>query len=320
MERLICLAALVIGYGFGLAQIAHIYSKAKNVNIREKGSGNAGTTNMFRVMGIKAGVITLIGDCGKCVAAVFFTRFIFLTWLKFDIDPMALLLYTGLGCALGHDFPFYFHFKGGKGMATTAALFCCIGCWQDIVIGVIVFFGLVAVTRFVSLGSMSTVTVFTVFFIIFAQNGIILISPLWKADCYVIIIILALLLIFQHRKNISRLLKGCETKFYFRSSRQIKLDEAQHAEEQAEAKIEKLQNKAETKSEKLQNKAETKTEKLQSKAEAKSEKLQSKTEVKSEKVQDKKEKKLKKVQSRIDKKLEKTQEKKEKAQTRINDK
>ena len=166
-ERIICLVSLIIGYGFGLLQIAQIYSKSKNVNIREKGSGNAGTTNMFRVMGIKAGIITLLGDCAKCVAAVLLTKLIFIVWLKYDIDTTALALYAGVGCILGHDFPFYFHFKGGKGMASTAALVCCLGNWQMILIGVAVFFGIVIATKYVSLGSMITVCTEFVLFILF---------------------------------------------------------------------------------------------------------------------------------------------------------
>lgn len=264
-ERLICLAALVIGYGFGLLQIAQIYSKSKNVNIREKGSGNAGTTNMFRVMGIKAGIITLIGDCAKGVAAVLLTRLLFITICGFAIDPTALALYAGFGCILGHDFPFYFRFKGGKGMATTAALVCCLGSWQMIVLGLIVFFGIVAITRFVSLGSMVTVTAACIEFIIFTQVGWISVDPAWLPDCYILFILLTLLLIYQHRKNIGRLLSGTETKFFFRSSGQIQKDEAAHREKITNAKVEHVQQKAEKKVDRLQSRTERRIEQAQEK-------------------------------------------------------
>ena len=287
-ERLICLACLVIGYGFGLLQIAHIYSKAKNVNIREKGSGNAGTTNMFRVMGIKAGIITLFGDCAKLVAAVILTKLIFLTGLKFQIDPTALALYTGLGCVLGHDFPFYFHFKGGKGMATTAALVCCFGNWQMILIGIAIFFGIVFATKYVSLGSMSTIVAECIMFIIFTQAGWFKVDKAWLPDCYILFILITVLLVFQHRKNIRRLLEHRETKFYFRTSKQIQEDEEKHRETQVNAKLDKVQNKAEKKVDKLQTKAEKKIARAQTKAElaqTKAEHVQNKAEYKERKVQ-----------------------------------
>ena len=288
-ERIICLVSLLLGYGFGLLQIAHIYSMSKNVNIREKGSGNAGTTNMFRVMGIKAGIITLLGDCAKCVAAVILTKLIFIYGLKYNIDPTALALYTGFGCILGHDFPFYFHFKGGKGMATTAALICCFGNWKMIIPGIVIFFGIVLVTQYVSLGSMVTVTAEALLFIIYTQVGWFLLSREWMADSYIIFILIAALLIFQHRKNIRRLLNHCETKFYFRTAKQIKEDEAYHRETQVNARLEQVQNKAEKKVDRLQNKADKKVakaynkiEQVHNKAGYKEKKVQLKAELKGE--------------------------------------
>lgn len=290
-ERLICLASLAIGYGFGLLQIAQIYSKSKNVNIREKGSGNAGTTNMFRVMGIKAGIITLLGDCAKCVAAVLLTKLIFLVWLKYDIDSTALALYTGFGCVLGHDFPFYFRFKGGKGMATTAALICCLGNWQMIIIGVVIFFGIVLATQYVSLGSMVTICSEAVMFIVFTLVGWFPLQKAWRPDSYILMIALAALLVFQHRKNIKRLLAHNEKKFYFRTASQIEADEAGHREEQVNARLEQVQNRAEKKVDKLQSKvdkkvahAQNKMELVQNKADYKERKVQLKAEFKDEKT------------------------------------
>ena len=299
-ERLICLAALVIGYCFGLLQVAHIYSRSKNINIRKKGSGNPGTTNMFRVMGIKAGIITLIGDCAKCVAAVFFTRLIFITILNFDIPLCPLTLYTGIGCVLGHDFPFFFKFKGGKGMATTAALLCCVGNWQMVVCGLAAFFGVVIITRYVSLGSMVTVSLEAVLFIIFTQVGLLKVEQNWLPDCYVLMVALAVLLIFQHRKNIKRLVNHEETKFYFRTSEQIKEDEMNHRETQVNAKVEKVQMKADKKVDKLQARADKRVDKLQSRVEKKVESVQTRV----EHVQNKAEYKETKVQMKADLKQE----------------
>ena len=102
MERIIC---LIIGYAFGLFQTSYIYGKARGIDIRTKGSGNAGTTNALRTLGRKAGLITLAGDILKCLAAVL------VTWLIFHRthpDIMKLLgIYTSAGVILGHDYPFY---------------------------------------------------------------------------------------------------------------------------------------------------------------------------------------------------------------------
>lgn len=303
IERLICLACLIIGYGFGLLQIAHIYSKSKNINIREKGSGNAGTTNMFRVMGIKAGIITLFGDCAKLVIAVLITKLIFVTWLKFDIDGAAILLYTGLGCVLGHDFPFYFHFKGGKGMATTAALICSLGSWQMILIGAIVFFGVVILTRYVSLGSMLTVCMAAIELILFTELGWIRIDPSWRPDCYAIMILLAALLVFQHRKNIRRLLNHQENQFYFRTAKQIEEDEASHRDKQLEARVEQVQKRADKKMDKIQARTERQVERTENridKLQEKAGKKAQKSETRADRVQARTERRVERAENKAD--------------------
>ena len=119
MERLIC---LLIGYAFGLIQTGYIYGKINNIDIRTLGSGNAGTTNALRTLGWKAGVITFIGDCLKCVVAVLLVRFVYKGAGNTDL----LAIYTGLGAVLGHNFPFYLKFKGGKGIASTAGLILAV--------------------------------------------------------------------------------------------------------------------------------------------------------------------------------------------------
>ena len=108
MERLIC---VVIGYLFGLFQTGYFYGKLKHIDIRQHGSGNAGTTNALRTLGWTAGAITFLGDCLKCVAAVAVVY-----WLYGSThDNISLLaMYAGMGAVLGHNFPFYLKFKGGK--------------------------------------------------------------------------------------------------------------------------------------------------------------------------------------------------------------
>ena len=117
MVRIIC---IVIGYIFGLFQTGYLYGKLHNVDIRTMGSGNAGTTNAMRTMGFKAGAITFLGDAFKCIFAVALVKIIFKD-SHADILPL-LAMYAGTGAVLGHNFPFYLNFRGGKGIAVTAGL------------------------------------------------------------------------------------------------------------------------------------------------------------------------------------------------------
>ena len=109
MERLICLG---IGYVFGLFQTGYIYGRMHGMDIRKHGSGNAGSTNALRTMGVKAGAITLLGDCFKCVIAVLVVRGIFASRCP-EILPL-LSMYAGFGAVLGHNYRLYLGFKGGK--------------------------------------------------------------------------------------------------------------------------------------------------------------------------------------------------------------
>ena len=115
MIRLVC---LLIGYVFGLFQTAYIIGKAHGIDIRNYGSGNSGTTNMMRTMGTKAGLLTFAGDCLKCMFAVALVRALFSAKYP-DIMPL-LVFYTAAGVILGHNYPFYLNFRGGKGIAATA--------------------------------------------------------------------------------------------------------------------------------------------------------------------------------------------------------
>ena len=115
MERLICLA---VGYVCGLLQTGYLVGKMNHIDIRKQGSGNAGTTNALRVIGWKAGIMTFFGDVFKCVAAVVI---VCLLYRGSDCLPL-LAMYAGTGVTLGHNFPFYMGFKGGKGIAVMAGL------------------------------------------------------------------------------------------------------------------------------------------------------------------------------------------------------
>ena len=134
MIRVVC---LLIGYVFGLFQTAFFLGKAKGIDIRQHGSGNSGTTNTLRVLGTKAGLIVFLGDCLKAIIAVCLVRFLFSETYP-DLEYL-LCLYTGAGVILGHNYPFYMNFKGGKGIAATAGMVIAFHPYFTIV-GVIVFF------------------------------------------------------------------------------------------------------------------------------------------------------------------------------------
>ena len=130
------------------------------MDIRKHGSGNAGSTNALRTMGVKAGAITLLGDCFKCVIAVLVVRGIFASRCP-EILPL-LSLYAGFGAVLGHNYPFYLGFKGGKGIAATAGMILATDLRMAAVC-LVVFVVIVAVTRYVSLGSLVVTVLFLAF-------------------------------------------------------------------------------------------------------------------------------------------------------------
>ena len=120
----------------GLFQTSYIYGKAHGIDIRDYGSGNAGTTNALRTLGRKAGAITFLGDCFKCVVAVLIVWLIF---GKTQGENFKLLgLYAAAGTILGHNFPFYLKFRGGKGIAATAGLLFSFD-WRLMLVALAVF-------------------------------------------------------------------------------------------------------------------------------------------------------------------------------------
>lgn len=208
MERIIC---IVIGYVFGLFQTAFIYGKLHGIDIREHGSGNAGTTNTLRVLGTKAGLIVLAGDIIKCILAIVLCSVLF---DKTHPDEIYLLkLYAAAGAILGHNFPFYLQFKGGKGIAATAGLILAFHPYF-IIMGVIVFFGIFFTTHYVSLGSLLVYAGLMIQMVISGQMGLFGASQQTLNEMYVITALLMALAYYKHRENIKRLLKGEERKTY----------------------------------------------------------------------------------------------------------
>ena len=207
MERIIC---LIVGYCFGLIQTSYLFGKARGFDIRKKGSGNAGTTNAIRTMGWKTGLITLLADVLKCIAAVLIMRYVYRD------SGIALLLgmYTAAGVILGHNFPFYLKFKGGKGIAASVGMMLVFGDWRLIIAGIICFFVPFLITHYVSLGSLVLYAGFFVGMIISGQAGNYNMAQDSLTEMYIVTAALTALAYWQHRANIKRLAAGKENKLF----------------------------------------------------------------------------------------------------------
>lgn len=209
MIRLLCLA---IGYVFGLFQTAYFYGKSKGIDIREHGSGNAGTTNALRVLGRKAGLIVFAGDCIKCILAVVLIRILF--GETYGDSIYLLCIYTATGAILGHNFPFYMGFKGGKGIAATAGFVLSFHP-TFIPVGIILFFGTFFLTHYVSLGSLLVYIGFMTQLIISGRCGLFgAMSQEELIEMYCVGLFLTIMAFWKHRANIVRLLHGEERKTY----------------------------------------------------------------------------------------------------------
>lgn len=203
------IAVLAIGYLLGNFQTGYIYGKAHNIDIREHGSGNSGTTNTLRTLGKKAGAITFIGDLAKAIIAVLIARFAFAgLW---DGDIKVLEMYAGFGAVLGHNFPVFLKFKGGKGIACTSGVILVV-CPYAAPICLVLFVGAVAITRYVSLGSILVVSAFIIQTVIFNHFGILGIDSAWILEFNIVAACFTAMGIWRHRANIVRLVRGTENK------------------------------------------------------------------------------------------------------------
>lgn len=211
MIRVIC---LIIGYCFGLFQTAFIYGKLNGIDIRNYGSGNSGTTNAMRTLGKKAGIITYFGDAFK---SIFCTLTIHLLFGKtYASMEFLLIIYGGLGVILGHNFPCYMGFKGGKGIAATSGFIASLLPYNPwiVIIGAIAFFGPTFLTRYVSFGSLFFSVVVLIEMIAFGQAGTFNVAQNYLIEAYIITFLISLLAFVRHRANIVRLLNGTERKIF----------------------------------------------------------------------------------------------------------
>lgn len=203
--------SILIGYAFGLFQTAYIYGKVHGIDIRSVGSGNAGTTNTLRTFGKKAGLIVFAGDCLKAFFAVVVVWLLFHN--RYPEIQWTLRMYAGFGAILGHNYPCYMKFRGGKGVACVAGLALAYS-WQMFLVGLVLFILAVTITHYVSLGSL--LVGLTLFFgtIIAGQTGYFVMTSRHLVELYILTAVVTGQIFFSHRSNISRLIHGTERKTY----------------------------------------------------------------------------------------------------------
>ena len=194
--------SIVIAYFLGNISPATLLARAVGKDIKKEGSGNAGTTNALRVLGKKAALITLIVDIGKGVLAV---------KIGFAIAGPFAAMYCALAAFIGHIWPVMFKFKGGKGVAVAFGAILGVN-WQLALLALLVVVVVVALTRMVSFGSITAAASFPVF------------AYFIEPDFFYIGFVMAALLIYAHRGNIKRILKGEESRLSFGKKADKKAD------------------------------------------------------------------------------------------------
>lgn len=213
----VCISIAVLSYLLGSLNFGVIISNCfKKDDVRNHGSGNAGSTNMLRNYGKSWAILTIIGDMLKVAVAIIIafaalkiTNVSSLLENYFGEDTSLIIKsYAGLFAVIGHIFPCYFSFKGGKGVATAGGMVFMID-WRIALILLGIFFVVVLVTRFVSLGSIIMAILYPVFMLIFYKSAVLT----------VIALVFTLIVVVAHRGNIVKLINGTESKISFKKQK-----------------------------------------------------------------------------------------------------
>lgn len=213
----ICILIAIIAYLIGSINFSVILSKKMaGFDVRQKGSGNAGTTNMLRSVGKKAAAITLICDILKGVVSI---GIAILVGYLFNAQNKSILVQiAAIAVVIGHTFPIFFGFKGGKGVATSLGVLIMTN-WQIGLICLAIAIIIMAITKMVSLGSCMAAIAFpllTYFAANIFENAYIVKEG---SSYFVYSIILAFIVLFKHRSNIKRIITGKENKLSFKKER-----------------------------------------------------------------------------------------------------
>ena len=203
------IAIAIIAYAIGSISFSVIFTKKMaGFDVREKGSGNAGSTNVLRTAGKKVAALTLLCDILKGVVAIAVA--ILLGSIVKDLDKALLVQIASIAVVIGHTFPIFFGFKGGKGVATSLGVLLIIN-WQIGLICLVFAIVIMALTRMVSAGSVLAAILFPVLALFLGQENYIV-----AGNYFIFSVIMALIVAFNHRSNIKRILNGTENKLSFK--------------------------------------------------------------------------------------------------------
>lgn len=200
--------AYLVAYLIGGIPTSVIAGKIKGIDITKHGSGNAGATNALRVLGTKIGVTVMLLDAFKGIVAILLGTYII---QYFALESSQIYEITlGVTAILGHVFSIYLKFKGGKGVATAAGVYGLLAPWSFL-IALIVFIIIVAISRYVSLGS-----IFASLALLSSQIIINYLNGFQDKAILILTIFVALFIIIKHKQNIKRLINGNENKLIFK--------------------------------------------------------------------------------------------------------
>ena len=206
----------LIAYLLGSINTSILVSKiALKKDIRNYGSGNAGFTNAVRSMGWKKGLIVMFGDIGKCALAVVIGQLLFIGSMNFDAGAGGRLI-AGTFVFLGHIYPLYFGFKGGKGVLTFGITILMFD-WRIFLIAFSLFLIILLTTKFMSLASICAAISVLPLVVVFLQTP--LSGTPMPFGYFFVALFMVLVIIFKHRTNIKRLITKTESKFSFKSNK-----------------------------------------------------------------------------------------------------
>jgi len=191
---------IIFGYLFGSVPFSYLIPKAKGIDIRKVGSGNVGGTNVIRAMGLKFGLLASILDLSKAIIPVYLaTRFLLFDW------QIALVAITPV---LGHIFPVWLGFKGGKGVSSTIGVLLVLLGWKHFLILILIWVIVIVIFQIMSVASLLMLSLLPLFLAYFS----------YPMPYYFLVIALAVLIWWAHRENLQRIKEGVEPKFKFRKS------------------------------------------------------------------------------------------------------
>lgn len=200
----------IIAYLIGSINFSVLISKKMaGFDVREKGSGNAGSTNVLRTVGKKAAALTLTADVLKGVVAIL------IAYMVGKFNNALYVQIAAVAVVVGHTFPVFFGFRGGKGVATSLGLLLLIN-WQIGLICLIFALALMAITRMVSLGSISAAVLFPILTLFITEHYLV------PGHYFIFGLVMAGFIIFNHRANVKRIIAGTENKLNFSKNKEEK--------------------------------------------------------------------------------------------------